>query len=129
MRAILAGIDAVDGVQRWEVETRSLQICPRPPVTKLELPVSSQALGEFVVALRDVERGEHLDVLYELFEVLFPPGLSDDFAKEAARIFAEQRGFSLEDRPDKHAVRFVKDAPQLTRVDKALMESAVNLSE
>lgn len=72
--------------------------------------MSSQALGEFVVALRDVEQCEHLDVPYELFEVLFPSGLRDHPAREAASAFAQRRGFVLENRPDKHAARFLKDA-------------------
>lgn len=50
--------------------------------------MSSQALGEFVVALRGVEQGQHLDVPYELFEVLFPPDLRDDPAQVAVSAFA-----------------------------------------
>ncbi|UYW29517.1 hypothetical protein OKC48_13740 [Methylorubrum extorquens] len=41
--------------------------------------------------------------------MLFAPGLSDDPAKEAANALAQRRGIALENRPDKQAVRFLKN--------------------
>lgn len=99
-----------DAAKSQEAEVPSSYSAYVYSVPSLEPSMNSQALGEFVVALRGVEQGQHLDVPYELFEVLFPPGLRDDPAREAASAFAQRRGFVLENRPDKHAVRFVKDA-------------------
>lgn len=67
---------------------------------------------EFETALRSVEPGQFADVPYEVFELLFPPGVQDDNAKAAAYTFARDRGFHIENRPDKGAVWFVKDNPE-----------------
>ena len=61
-------------------------------------------------ALRDVRPGQFVDIPYEIFNMLFPPGVKDDNAKAAAYAFATERGFWIENRPDKHAVWFVRDA-------------------
>jgi len=67
---------------------------------------------EFEAALRTVQPGQYADIPYEIFEMLFPPGVMDDDAKGAAYAFARARGFRIENRPDKHAVWFVRDANQ-----------------
>lgn len=65
---------------------------------------------EFEAALRSVQPGQFADIPYEIFEMLFPPGVRDDNAKAAAYAFASARGFRIENRPDKHAVWFVRGA-------------------
>jgi hypothetical protein len=67
-------------------------------------------LSEFEVALRDVRPGQYANVPYEIFELLFPPGVKDDDAKGAAYAYARARGFRIENRPDRHEVWFVRDA-------------------
>jgi hypothetical protein len=68
--------------------------------------------NQFEEALRSVAPGQFASVPYEVFEDLFPPGVLDDGAEGAAYDFARARGFRIKNRPDKHAVWFVKGEPK-----------------
>jgi hypothetical protein len=41
-------------------------------------------MDEFDAALREVRPGQYADIPYEIFEMLFPPGVQSDDAKGAA---------------------------------------------
>jgi hypothetical protein len=60
--------------------------------------------------LRHVAPGQAFHVPYEVFADLFPPGLPDDGAKEAARRWAQAKGLEIENRPDRAEVLFVRPA-------------------
>ncbi|MFJ7438076.1 hypothetical protein ACIQW5_10505 [Methylorubrum thiocyanatum] len=65
---------------------------------------------EFETTLREVKPGQFADIPYETFADLFPPGVESDASKEAAYHFAKARGFVIENRPDRNAVWFVREA-------------------
>jgi hypothetical protein len=65
---------------------------------------------DFAETLKDVQPGQGARVPYETFDLIFPPGHSDDNARAAAYQFAKQRGFKIDNRPDDGAVWFYRDA-------------------
>jgi hypothetical protein len=64
----------------------------------------------FRATLAAVKAGEGARVNYEAFRLLFPPGVSDRGAQNAAKNLARQAGLRFQNRPDDGAVWFYRDA-------------------
>jgi hypothetical protein len=67
-------------------------------------------LEEFKSTLAGLAPGKAAHVNYEMFEVLFPPGVEDDAAKERARKFAKEHGCAIAHRAHDREVLFVRQA-------------------
>lgn len=67
-------------------------------------------MDEFDAALREVRPGQYADIPYEIFEMLFPPGVQSDDAKGAAYDYAKARGLRVEHHSELRSVWFVRDA-------------------
>ncbi len=61
-----------------------------------------------IPSVKSLADGQCAAVPYELFGDIFPPGVEDDRAKEAACSLAKGMGCVIENRPHEHAVCFVK---------------------
>jgi hypothetical protein len=70
-------------------------------------------LEEFKGTLAGLQPGKAAHVNYEMFEVLFPPGIEDDGAKERANSFAKEHGCVIE-HPGKRPRGPVRQAGYLT---------------
>ena len=66
--------------------------------------------NEFKQTLITLEPGLCAVVPYEIFGDLFPPGVKDDGAKQAAYSFAMAHGCVIDHQPHKRRVVFVKEA-------------------
>ncbi len=65
---------------------------------------------EFKSTLAGLAPGNAAHVNYEMFEILFPPGVEDDGAKGRAYKLAEKHGCIIEHRARDREVLFVKQA-------------------
>jgi hypothetical protein len=64
---------------------------------------------DFKQTLLDLKPGQAATLNYEMFEVVFPPGVEDDRAKDAAHKFAKANGCVIKHHADLREVTFVKD--------------------
>lgn len=58
--------------------------------------------------LSNLASGKAAHLNYEIFEILFPPGVEDDDAKDRAYRFATECGCAIEHRSKSREVLFVK---------------------
>jgi hypothetical protein len=65
-------------------------------------------LEDFKGTLTALQRGNAAHVNYEMFEILFPPGIEDDGAKDRAYKFAKGCGCVIEHCANDRDVLFVK---------------------
>jgi hypothetical protein len=67
-------------------------------------------LEEFGKTLDDMEPGNFAAVHHDLFADLFPPGETDDRARQACLDFARAHGCRIENKSGAGELWFVKDA-------------------
>ena len=66
-------------------------------------------LAELNAKLAELRPGESLGVHYVILAELFPPGLTDQDAREACRQFAKAAGCRADDHPGLKSIFFVKE--------------------
>ena len=59
--------------------------------------------------LSEVKFGQGARIPYDVFELIFPPGVHDDGAKNAPYDFARRLGLKIDNRPDDDAVWFYRE--------------------
>lgn len=67
-------------------------------------------IDDFKKLLADLQPGQAATLNYEMFEVIFPPGVEDDDAKVAAYNFAKAHGCVIRHHESAREVNFVKEA-------------------
>ena len=65
-------------------------------------------ITELENTLRNLKAGQAATLNYEMFELVFPPGVEDDRMKEVVYQFAKSNGCVIDHRPDRREVNFVK---------------------
>lgn len=67
-------------------------------------------MDELILTLNNLAVGQCAVVPYELIDGIFPRGVEDDGAKQAAYSLAKACRCTIENRPDERAIYFVKEA-------------------
>jgi hypothetical protein len=68
------------------------------------------SLDEFRLPLTDLRPGKAAHVPYDVFSIMFPPGVEDDGAKVRAYDFAKANGCVVEHRASDQEVLFVRQS-------------------
>ncbi len=65
--------------------------------------------GQLRKMLSEMEPGQYVDIPYDLYAEIFPPGEPDEGAREACYNFAKELGCRIDNKADSEKVSFVKD--------------------
>lgn len=65
-------------------------------------------ITEFQNTLHNLSQGQAATLNYEMIQLVFPPGVEDDDAKEAAYRLAKANGCVINHRADRREVIFIK---------------------
>ncbi len=66
---------------------------------------------DFAQTLKEVKPGKYVELPYETFDVIFPPGPTQgQKISPEARVFARKHGFTMDDKVELKVVRFIRNA-------------------